>query len=68
MASYAAAIQEKLHVEPELQKGDIGQFDVVVDGVTVVSRKGGLLAKLLRKPWPEIDDVVAKVQARLGSA
>jgi hypothetical protein len=28
----------------------------------VVSRKGGLLAMLLRKPWPELDEVVAAVR------
>jgi hypothetical protein len=34
----------------------------VVDGRTVVTRKGGLLAKLLGKPWPSDEDVLAAVR------
>jgi len=33
----------------------------MVNGEMVVSRKGGLLAMLFRKPWPEIKEVVSKV-------
>ena len=40
----------------------MGQFEVVVDDRTVVSRKGGLLAKLMGKPWPTDDDVVTAVR------
>ena len=40
-----------------------GQFDVLVDGETVVSRKGGLIAMVLRKPWPDEADVVEAVRA-----
>lgn len=47
----------------ELQKGRWGQFDVLVGDRVVVSRKGGLIAKLTRKPWPEVDDVVEAVRA-----
>ena len=39
-----------------------GQFEVLVDGRSVVSRKGGLIAKLLGKPWPDPEDVVAAVR------
>lgn len=68
MASYAAEIKEKLGFEPTLTKGKIGQFDVVVDERTVVSRKGGLLAMIMRKPWPSHDDVVAAVAEAKDSA
>ncbi len=39
-----------------------GQFDVLVDGRMVATRKGGLLAKLLKKPWPTTEDVVTAVR------
>ncbi len=52
----------------EFEHGRRGQFDIKVDGRTVVSRKGGLLAKLLRKPWPDPDDVVAAVRGATGQA
>jgi hypothetical protein len=40
----------------------VGQFDVLVDGRVVVTRKGGLLAKLVRRPWPKAEQVVAAVR------
>jgi len=40
----------------------MGQFEIVVDGRTVVSRKGGLIAKLLGRPWPSDEDVVKAVR------
>ena len=52
----------------ELKKGRRGQFDVVVDGRTVVSRKGGLLAKLLARPWPSAEDVLSAVRQARGPA
>ncbi len=48
-----------------LEKGRRGQFEVLVDGRTIVSRKGGLLAKILGRPWPTDEDVVAAVRAAL---
>jgi hypothetical protein len=49
----------------ELQRGQLGQFEVMVDGRTVASRKGGLLAKLLSRPWPSEADVLAAVRAAM---
>ncbi len=50
----------------ELVKGRRGQFDIIVDGRTIISRKGGLLAKLLGRPWPTPEDVVAAVRQATG--
>ncbi len=47
----------------ELVKGRPGQFEILVNGRTVVSRKGGLVAKLLGRPWPSGDDVLTAVRA-----
>ena len=44
-----------------------GQFDVYVGDRMVATRKGGLIAKFTRRPWPDPDDVVAAVrEARRG--
>jgi hypothetical protein len=55
-----------LGVPVELEKGRLGQFDVMVNDRVVVSRKGGLLAKLTGKPWPDRDEVVRVVRAALA--
>ena len=48
-----------------LKDGRLGQFDVLVDGRVVASRKGGLLAKLVRRPFPDDDDILDAVRAAL---
>jgi hypothetical protein len=53
-------------VPVELEKGRQGQFDVMVNGRIVASRKGGLIAKLVKRPFPPVDDVVAAVRNALG--
>lgn len=65
MASYAARITEELDVSVDTQTGTRGQFDVIVNGEIVVSRKGGLLALVTRKPWPSETDVVSAVRQAL---
>jgi len=37
-----------------------------VNGRTVVSRKGGVIAKLVSRPWPSADEVVAAVKTALA--
>jgi hypothetical protein len=54
-----------LNVPVELRKGRLGQFDVVVNGRTVLYRKGGLVARIVNRPWPSEDDVVSAVSAAL---
>ncbi len=49
-----------------MEKGKRGQFEVRVDGQTVVSRKGGLVAKLTGRSWPEADDVLHAVREAIG--
>ena len=55
-------IHDRVGLPVELEKGRQGQFDVIVNGRSVASRKGGLLAKILNRPWPDGDDVVAAVR------
>ena len=46
--------------------GHFGQFEVQVGGRTVVSRNGGLIAKLTGRPWPDDADVLSAVRDALG--
>ena len=62
-ASFAALIRDTLGTPVELESGHLGQFDIVVAGRRVVSRKGGLLAKLLGRPWPSNEEVLTVVRA-----
>ena len=55
-------MRDSLGIEVELEKGRSGQFEVVVDGRSVVSRKGGLIAKLVGRPWPSDEEVLAAVR------
>ena len=67
--SYAARIKDSLKCQVNLEPNHRrGHFDIQVDGRTVVSRKGGLLAKLFRKPWPNPEDVVAAVREAIQQA
>jgi hypothetical protein len=52
-------------VPVELVHGRQGQFEVMVNGRTVASRKGGLIAKLVKRPFPRGEDVVVAVRDAL---
>ena len=67
-ASYAALIRERLGTDVAMEHGRMGQFEVRVGGRTVVSRKGGLIAKLTGKPWPPEDDVLDAVRTALATS
>ncbi|MGA1781613.1 MAG: hypothetical protein ACO4CW_14910 [Planctomycetota bacterium] len=67
-ARFAAAIEAELGESVPLIPGRRrGEFRVVVDGRTVVERRGGLVALLLRRPWPSEESVVRAVLAARGS-
>lgn len=56
-------MKKELGVDAAIELGSTGQFDVVVEGQTVASKKQGLLA---RRPgdWPEEDQVIEALRAR----
>ena len=64
-ASFAALIRDKLGIPVELVKGRSGQFEVMVDDRSVASRKGGLLARLVNRPWPAEEEVLGAVREAL---
>jgi hypothetical protein len=59
----AARIRRELHVDVELEKGRYGQFEVLVDGQTVID--GGALAAL--GVLPSGRKVLDAVRARLSA-
>ena len=56
-------IENQLGHPVQLEKGGPGQFDVFVNGQSVASRKGGLVAKMLGRPWPTDEEVLDAVRA-----
>ncbi|HVT45699.1 MAG TPA: hypothetical protein VMT00_15070 [Thermoanaerobaculia bacterium] len=40
----------------------MGQFEVFVNDRLVISRKGGLIAKLTNRSWPQDEEVLAAVR------
>ena len=61
VASYAAAIRKELDQEPVIETGSRGQYDVLVDEKKVISRKGGLLAMIMKKHWPSDREVTRAI-------
>ncbi|MCP4778720.1 MAG: hypothetical protein GY880_31275 [Planctomycetaceae bacterium] len=62
MASYAASNHDKTGTDPVIPSGSRGQIDVYVGKQMVVTRKGGLLALHLKKPWPSVSSVVEAIK------
>ena len=53
----AASIRERLGIDPEVSPGDIGMFDVVVDGRVVYSKRE-------TGRFPSDDEVIEKLGER----
>ena len=55
-------LRDALGKPVELESGRRGQFEILVDGRAVVTRKGGILARLRGRSWPSDAEVVAAVR------
>ena len=56
-------IKERLGIDVVTRTGNTGQFDVVVDGQTVVSRGGNWFTRKFGAGYPDLDEVVAQVES-----
>ena len=45
-----------------MRPGELGQYDVVVDGQVVARRKKSVLRAILGGGWPSADDVIRGMQ------
>jgi hypothetical protein len=59
-------MKDRLSLDATLRTGGRGQFDVTVDGETLVTRGGNSITRRFGAGYPNFDDVLARVQARLG--
>lgn len=50
-----------------MKAGRVGQLDILVDGRTVISRKGGLIARLVGRPYPEDAEVLTAMRAAMAT-
>jgi hypothetical protein len=48
----------------ETRPGELGQFDVVVDGEVVASRRRSVLGALFGAGWPTADEVLRAIESR----
>jgi hypothetical protein len=55
-------IKDQLGIEPSLQPGAKGQFDVVVDGQTIAQRGGNLLTRSFGAGYPDLKMVMARMK------
>jgi hypothetical protein len=46
-----------------MRQGDIGQFDVVVDGEVIATREKSVLKRFLSGGWPEPQAVIDKLRS-----
>lgn len=69
-AHLAAKIEQELHVAVEMQAGASGQFDVLIGGdVVATKRHPGFLKWILGDPgFPEEGAAIAAVKARLAQS
>jgi hypothetical protein len=52
----------------QTRPGELGQYDVKVDGEVVASRRRSVLSAVLGGGWPTADEVLRAIEARKGSA
>ncbi len=57
-------ISERLGAEVVKIAGRKGQFDVVVDGETVVERGGNFLTRSFGAGYPDFEEVVRRLEQR----
>ena len=46
--------------------GDLGQYDVIVDGQVVARRKRSVLNTLLKSGWPSADEVLRGIENQIA--
>ena len=59
-------LQQRLGIEPEVEPGKTGQFDVIVDGETIAARGGNFLTRKFGAGYPDFETVVRDLEARRG--
>lgn len=63
----AEALRRKFKANVEVIDGKVGQFDVEIDGVLVVSRGQGFLARMRPALPPNASQAIAAVERHLAS-
>ena len=59
-----ALIKQRLDMEPVTTPGQIGQFEVTVDGNTIAQGGGDWLTRSLGAGYPDLDHVVEQLERR----
>ena len=64
VASLAALIKQRLHIDPVTTPGRAGQFEVLADGETIAERGGNWLTRRFGAGYPDLDRVVDQLESR----
>jgi len=64
--SLVALIKEKLGANAQMRPGATGQFEVLVDGKSIVQRGGNWLTRSFGAGYPDFDRVVDLLKAHKG--
>lgn len=60
-------IKERLGIEAVKVPGATGQFDVVVDGKTILTRGGNWLTRSFGAGYPELDSIIERIKRHSAS-
>lgn len=56
--SLVALIKERLSIQSTMVAGSIGQFDIVVDGKTILQRGGNFFTRMFGAGYPDFEEVI----------
>lgn len=57
-------IKQRLGIDPEVEAGRTGQFDVLADGETVARRGGNFFTRKFGAGYPDFEEVVGALESR----
>lgn len=53
-----ALIKQRLGIEATMRTGTTGQFDIVINGKTVLQRGGNVITRMFGAGYPDFDQVL----------
>lgn len=56
--SLVALIKERLGIEATMKTGTTGQFDVVINGKTILQRGGNVITRMFGAGYPDFEQVL----------
>lgn len=61
-------IKERLGIDAVRKPGETGEFEVIADGETIAKRGGNWLTRSFGAGYPDLGDVMHRLEAKRGKA